>query len=84
MARKIDKYLELKDKVDAANSAADQAEGAEKEVMKQIEKEFGCASIRLAEVELRQMEKRKASSIRKKDDAVEEFESNWSMQLTEE
>jgi len=84
MARKIDKYLALKEKVDAANSAADQAEGADKEVMKQIKKEFGCASLSLAEVKLRQMRKRGASSDRKRDAAVDEFEANWAAKLAED
>jgi len=45
---KLDKYLSLKKRVDKSQQEADQAEGAIKEVTKQLKREFGCDTLNAA------------------------------------
>ena len=74
---KFDKYLQLKKKVESAQQEADQAEGAEKEVMKQIMDEFGCSILNDAKRMLKQKRKQEADFKEKFDDAFEKFEEDW-------
>lgn len=74
---KLDKYLSLKKKVESAQQEADQAEGAENEVMKQIKDEFGCTTLKSAKVLLKQKRKQEADSKEKFDAAFEQFEEDW-------
>lgn len=75
--QKLDKYLNLKKRVESAQQEADQAEGAEKEVMKQIKNEFGCSTLNDAKRMLKQKRKQEADSKKKFDDAFEKFEEDW-------
>jgi len=75
---KLDEYLRLKEKVESAQQEADQAEGAEKEVMKQIKGEFGCSTLNDAKRMLKQKRKQEADSKEKFDAAFERFEEDWS------
>lgn len=74
---KLDKYLSLKTRVETAQQEADQAEGAEKEVMKQIKTEFGCNTLNDAKRMLKQKRKQEADSKEKFDIAFEKFEEDW-------
>jgi len=74
----LDRYLSLKKKVESAQQEADQAEGAEKEVMKQIKDEFGCNTLNDAKRTLKQERKKEADSKAKFDTAFEQFEEDWS------
>jgi len=74
---KLDKYLSLKKRVDTAQQEADQAEGAEKEVMKQIKSEFNCNTLNEAKRTLKQKRKQEADSKVKFDTAFEQFEEDW-------
>ena len=74
---KLDKYLSLKKRVESAQQEADQAEGAEKEVMKQIKDEFGCNTLNEAKRTLKQKRKQEADSKEKFDTAFEQFEEDW-------
>lgn len=74
---KLDKYLNLKKRVESAQQKADQAEGALNEVSKQLKREFNCDSLGEAEKKLKQLEKQEATSKKVFDDAIEEFEENW-------
>lgn len=73
----LDKYLKLKEKVESARQEADQAEGAHKEVMKQIKDEFGCSTLNDAKRTLKQKRKQEADSKAKFDTAFEQFEEDW-------
>lgn len=81
---KLDKYLQLKKRVEAAQQRADQAEGALGEVMKQLKRDFGCDTLGEAKKKLKQLEKQEASSKEEFDTAFEQFEENWSGNLTDE
>ena len=74
---KLDKYLRLKEKVESAQQEADQAEGAEREVMKQIKDEFNCSTLNEAKRILKQKRKQEADSKSKFDTAFEQFEEDW-------
>lgn len=78
---KLDKYLSLRKRVEAAQREADEAEGAIKEVTKQIKNEFGCSTLNEAKKLLKQKQKQEVSAKKAFDDAVEEFEENWSDEL---
>jgi len=80
---KLDKYLNLKKRVESAQQQADQAEGALGEIMGQIKEEFGCTSLKLAKIKLKQLEKARDISKKEFDDAVEKFEEDWSEELEE-
>ena len=75
---KLDKYLSLKKRVETAQQEADQAEGAEKEVMKQIKDEFDCSTLNEAKRTLKQKRKQEVDSKEKFDTAFEKFEEDWS------
>lgn len=74
---KLDKYLNLKKKVESAQQKADQAEGGLSEVMKQLKHEFGCNTLNEAKRKLKQMESQEADSKERFDAALEKFEEDW-------
>jgi len=74
---KLDKYLALKRRVESAQQKADQADGAQKEIMKQLKREFGCDTLAEAKKKLRQLEKQESVSKKAFDDALAEFEEKW-------
>jgi len=75
---KLDKYLALKRRVESAQQKADQADGAQKEIMKQLKREFGCDTLAEAKKKLKQLEKQESVSKKAFDDALAEFEEKWS------
>ena len=77
MATKLDKYLQLKKKVEAAQQKADQAEGALGEIMKQLKRDFDCSTLAEAKKKLKHLEKQEASSKKEFDAAVEKYEEDW-------
>ena len=77
MSTKLDKYLQLKKKVEAAQQKADQAEGALGEIMKQLKRDFDCSTLGEAKKKLKQLEKQEATIQKEFDSAVEKFNENW-------
>ena len=77
MMAKLDAYLSLKKRVDKSQQEADQAEGAIKEVTKQLKREFDCDTLNAAKRKLKQLEKQETTSKKAFDDAVEKFEKDW-------
>ena len=75
--QKLDKFLSLKKRHSQAQQEADQAEGAEREVMKQIKDEFSCNTLNDAKRTLKQKRKQEADSKEKFDTAFEKFEEDW-------
>ena len=75
--QKLDKYLSLKKRVESAQQEADQAEGAEREVMNQIADEFGCDTLNEAKRMLKQKRKQEVDSKEKFDTAFDKFEEDW-------
>ena len=75
---KLDKYLNLKKRVETAQQEADKAEGALSEVMKQLKRDFDCDTLNEAKRKLKQLKKKEESSKKDFDAALEEFEEKWS------
>lgn len=73
----LQKYTRLKKRVDEAQQAADKAEGALGQVMKQLKADFGCSTLKEAERKLKALGKQEAAAKKDFDEAVEEFEENW-------
>lgn len=80
----LEKYLSLKKRVEDAQQKSDQAEGALGEVMKQLENEFGCVTLKEGKRKLRQLEKQEALSKEEFENAIEQFEKDWSEELEED
>lgn len=74
---KLDRYLSLKKRVEAAQQESDKAEGALGEVMNQIKDEFGCNTLNEAKRKLKQLRKQEEASKKDFDDALEKFEEKW-------
>ena len=81
---RLDKYLDLKKRVESAQQETDKAEGALGEVMKQLKTEFGCTTLKEGKRKLKQLEIQEASSKEEFDNAVEKFEDDWSEELEED
>ena len=81
---RLDKYLDLKKRVEDAQQKSDQAEGALGEVMNQLENEFECATLKEGKRKLRQLGKQEALSKEEFENAIEQFEKDWSEELEEE
>ena len=75
--QKLNKYLKIKTRVESAQQEADQAEGAEREVMNQIADEFGCDTLNEAKRILKQKRKQEVDSKEKFDTAFDKFEEDW-------
>jgi predicted nuclease with TOPRIM domain len=80
----LNKYLEIKKKVEIAQQKADKAEGALEQTMLQLKKEFGCTSLKDAKEKLAELEKEKSKLEKQFAKAVEEFETEFSDKLNEE
>lgn len=73
----LQKYLQLKKKVDQSQQEADKAEGALEQVIKQLKKEFGCTTLEEAKKKLKILERQQQKAETEFGDAVEEFEEKW-------
>jgi len=74
---KLNKYMELKKRVEQAQQEANKAEGALEQVMKQLKKEFGCTTLEQAEKKLSILEKQEQKAKIEFENAIEEFEEKW-------
>lgn len=72
-----DKYTRLKKRVEIAQQAASQAEGALSVEMEQLKKKFDCDTLSEAKRKLKQFQKQEESSKKEFDGALVEFEENW-------
>lgn len=72
-----DKHHELKMKVEHARREADKAEGSLEELMRQLQKEFGCKSIKEAKKLLARLEKEEKEKEDEFNEALEEFEEQF-------
>jgi len=76
--QKLDRYLQIEKKVEAAQQEADQAEGAISELMKQLKKDFGCSSLSEAKRERKKLKKQAEESKAAFEKALDDFEEKWS------
>ncbi len=73
----IQKYMELKRKVEKAQQKADKAEGALEQVMKQLKEEFDCPTLESAKKKLKLLKAQEEKAKDAFEEAVEEFEEKW-------
>jgi len=76
----LDKYLQLKEKVEIAQQKADKAEGALEQLIERLKKEFCCSSVSVAKKKLTALQKQQTTLERDFEKAIEEFEKEWEVQ----
>ncbi len=79
----LKKYMRLKKDVETAQRRADQAQGALDQLMKTLEKDFGCDTLKEAKTKLKSLQKQEEKVRGEFETAVEEFEEKWEEQLQE-
>lgn len=73
----LQKYTELKEKVDKAKRERDRAAGALEQAEKQLKEQFDCNSLEEAEELLEAKQKDEARAEKKFEKAMTEFEEKW-------
>ena len=74
---KLERYIEFKKRVELAQQKADKAEGALRQVMKQLKDKFGYSTLKAAKRKLKLMEKQEQKAKAEFEKAIEEFEEKW-------
>ncbi len=78
----VKKYLKLKSDVETGEKIADKAEGALEQVMKRFKVEFNCSTLKEAIEKSKRIRKQERMAERKFEEAMEEFEKDWSDELS--
>ena len=73
----IQRYNELKAKVDADQRQADKAQGALDNLMSQLEQDFGCKTLAQAEKEAQRLSRLAIVAEDEYNEALAEFEKDW-------
>jgi len=76
-----EQYKQLKEKLEQKQQELSRAEGKLESLMEQMEKDFGCSSIKQAKTMLAKLEKQEEEAKQKFEEALEEFEEEWGDQL---
>jgi predicted transcriptional regulator len=74
---KVNKYLELKKKSEAAQKKADEAKGAYDQVMKRLKEDFGCTTLAEAKKKLKSLQNKEQKLTKEFDAAVDTYEEKW-------
>ena len=77
MSSTLKRYMELKKRVEQAQQEVSKAEGALEQIMKQLKKDFGCATLEIAKRKLELLEKQSQKAKTEFEDAVDKFEQKW-------
>jgi len=77
----LERYIQLKKKVEQAQQKADKVDGALGQMMKQLKGKFGCSSLEEAKKKLKVLKGREDKTKREFDKAVEAFEEEWEDKL---
>ena len=77
----LKKYLQLKKNVDAAQQRADRSQGALDQLMKTLEKDFGCGTLKKAKKKLKSLQEQEEKAREEFEASIEEFEEKWEEQL---
>jgi len=73
----LEKYTQLKRKVEQAQHDADRAEGALEQVMRELRKNFDCSTLEEAQEKLKILKKREVEVGDAFTLALDEFEKKW-------
>ncbi len=79
----LQKYEELKRKVDGHNRQVDRAAGALDEKMSQLKEEFKCETVQELKELIAKLEKKEESEMEMFESRLKEFKEKWDDDLTE-
>lgn len=79
----LKKYMRLKKDVETAQQRADRAQGALDQLMKTLEKDFDCSTLKQAKTKLTSLQKKEETAREEFEEAVDEFEEKWEEKLQE-
>lgn len=79
----LDKYLQIKRETEQAQREADKTTGALQQMMQQLEKTFGCKTIKQAKKLYRKKVKEKDRLEQVAANAMNDFESKWHKEIDE-
>jgi len=77
----LQKFVDLKEKVEEAQQKADRAQGAEEQVMKRLKSEFGCVSLSAKKKKASTLKRQKDEAEKAFETAVVKFEEKWQNEL---
>ena len=77
----IERFEQLKTKIDEIRRKHDRAEGALSNLMVRLESEHGCKTVKDAKIKLEQLKVKVRKAEKKYDDSLAAFEEEWSDQL---
>lgn len=77
----LQKYNEIKRKLEEATRQKDKAEGALSQIMSQLKTKFGCNSLAVASKKLTKLRQQEEEAKEEFDTTVEKFEEDWSDEL---
>ena len=77
----IEKYTELKRKVEVANQKYNKAVGATGQLLKQLKSEFDCSTLEQAKEKLKKLKKQEQTSEAELKEALQKFEDKWNDRL---
>ncbi len=79
----LKKYMRLKKDVETAQQRKDRAQGALDQLMKNLDKDFKCASLKQAQKKLTNLQEQEEEAKEDFVEAMEEFEEKWEDKLQE-
>ncbi len=77
----LKKYMRLRKDVEIAQQRKDRAQGALDQLMKNLEKDFKCTSLKQAQKKLTNLQKQEEEAKEEFVEAMEEFEEKWEDKL---
>ncbi len=77
----LKKYIQLRKDVETAQRRADQAQGALDQLMKTLEKDYECTTLKQAKKKLKSLQTQEEKLRGEFTEAVDEFEEKWNEQL---
>ena len=80
---RLDEFMKLTKQVEKAQQTANKAEGALGQVMKELNSEFNCDSIDVAEQKRKQLRKQVEKSKNAFDTGLKKFKRDWSEELAQ-
>ena len=79
----LEKYTRLKKDVEVSQQRKDRSQGALDQLMKNLEKDFDCTSLKQAQKKLTNLQKREEETKEEFEEAMEDFEEKWEEKLQE-
>ena len=77
----LKKYMRLKKDVETAQQRANRAQGALDQLMKDLEKDFDCSTLKQAQKKLEALETEEEEAREEFEEAVEQFDEKWNSKL---